>query len=41
MSLRTVLARVGRILGRTVMLLLVVGVGLAVGVVWWFRHRPP
>jgi spore germination protein GerM len=39
-TVKRVLARAARILGRTVMILLVIAVGLAVGVIWWFRHRP-
>jgi spore germination protein GerM len=41
MSVGTFLGRLARIVGRTVMLVLVVAVGAAIGVVWWFRHRPP
>jgi spore germination protein GerM len=40
MTLGSVLARAGRILGRTVLFVLVIAIGLAVGVIWWFRHRP-
>jgi spore germination protein GerM len=41
MSVGSFLARLGRIVGRTVLRVLVVAVGAAIGVVWWFRHRPP
>ncbi len=41
MTVRAFLARLARIVGRTVLLLIVIAIGLAAGVVWWFRHRPP
>lgn len=41
MSVRSVLGRAARILGRTIVLLLVIVIGVAAGVIWWFRHRPP
>ena len=40
MTVRAVLGRIARVLGRTVLILLVLAIGLAVGVIWWFRHRP-
>lgn len=41
MSVGSFVGKVLRIVGRTVLLVIVVAVGVAIGVVWWFRHRPP
>jgi len=40
MTVSAFLARLARIVGRTFLLLAIIAIGLAVGVVWWFRHRP-
>jgi len=41
MTFGAFLARLARIVGRTVLILICVAIGVAAGVIWWFRHRPP